>query len=134
MIGSSEECNKRLQVLIGCACRKDAVAPCMERPGMHAPEFFPTVQILQSNGQIFRVRLDMPGNALPSDRAVFAEEVMVAAAHLLRSMPMKTPNAKCLAAGFVLASVNGVNRNRQPFRSSSVSKTALPPSPRAIRC
>jgi hypothetical protein len=48
---------------------------------MDTAERLPSVKIFQSDGEIVRMILDMPGNAPPERCSVLAEEVVVIGTH-----------------------------------------------------
>lgn len=67
--------------------REDTPAPILNRLGMNAAKDFPTIQILQSDGKIRRMRLDMRGNPPPQNFSIFPPEVVIRLAHLAIECP-----------------------------------------------
>jgi hypothetical protein len=69
----------------------------MDGSRIDASQRFPAVQVVQRNGQVPGVRVDVSGNPPPHDITVLSPEVVVGDAHRWMKMPMKSLEGKCEA-------------------------------------
>ena len=94
MVRRGEEIDECAQVFPGFPCRENAPAPLMDGSRMDASQRFPAVQVVQRNGQVPGVGVDVSGNPPPHDLAVLSPEVVVGDAHRWMKMPMKSLEGK----------------------------------------
>ena len=86
MIRRGEKQDEIMQRLGRGLCLMDEALPFQQWRGMHAAQGEPAITILQHDGEILRMSLNVRSNTPPADLAIFATKVVIICRHSVATM------------------------------------------------